>query len=255
MFRVNILRMQVKRDQAEEFEEQAKRQIAMVTENEPGTMLYVFCRRTDAASTILPKPPNDITEYIHLMAYRDEEAQKRHLDIEYRKEGWAWGPTFRQYMAGPWVAERFEAQDIVAGVSRDRQWNPTDMFRFAFHRFKIKEGTAEQFEQDVARQLTIVTEQEPGTILYTFQRRSAEGSALLPKSASGHPEYLHFMAYQDEAAQKRHLELEFREGGWAWGPVFKSYLEAPLENERFSAEAIVTGVSRNAVWTSSPNAP
>lgn len=249
MYRVNILRMTIKKGMAEEFEAQAAKQIQKVSENEPGTLLYGFCRRNPNGSTILPKPPVDNPEYIHLMAYKDEAAQQLHLDIE---RDW-WGPTFRQYMDGPWVAERFESPDVVTGVSRNKAWNPNEMFRFAFHRFKVKEGMAEEFEAQAARQIGMVSENEPGTVLYTFCRRSPDGSTFLPRSTSGHPEYLHFMAYSDEAAQKRHLEIEHRTEGWAWGPVFRSYLEAPLENEAFAAEQIVTGITRDAAW--SPTTP
>ena len=249
MYRVNILRMTVKEGMAEEFEEQAAKQIAIVTEREPNTILYGFLRRDPAGSPLFPKPPAKNTEYIHLMAYKDEEAQQLHLDIE---KDW-WGQTFRIYMDGPWVTERFESPDVVTGVSRDRSWDPSTMHRFALHRFKVHEGKGEEFEEQARNQLAVVSEHEPGTVLYNFCRRVPDGSTLLPRSPGGHPEYLHMMAYEDEAAQAHHRELEFRTDAWAWGPVFKTFLEAPLESEGFTSESIVTAVTRDAAW--SPTLP
>ncbi len=255
MYRVNLLRMTVKADEAEDFETEARKQIQIVTEREAGTLLYGFNRRAGPASTILPAAAANHVDYIHLMAYRDEAAQQLHLDIEHTPDAnWAWGKVFRPFMAAPIVAERFEADDIVTGISRNHEWSPGTMFRFAFHRFKVFEGKGEEFEEQAKRQIQMVTENEPGTVLYTFMRRNNDGSALIPKSPAGHPEYIHFMAYVDEAAAQLHREIEHdpkRE--WAWGPVFRQYLEAPLENEGFLAESVITGVSRDAAW--SPTTP
>jgi hypothetical protein len=152
-------------------------------------------------------------------------------------------------MAAPIYADRFESGDIVTGVSRDHVWTPDSMFRFAFHRFKVAEERAAEFEVEAKRQIDVVREREPGTVLYTFCRRSAEGSSLIPKPQNGQVEYMHLMAYADEAAQKLHLEIEHNpDAEWAWGRVFRSFLVAPLENESFGAEALITGVTRDADW-------
>lgn len=249
MFRANIFRMTVQADRAAEFEAEARHQLQVVTDREQGTILYGFFKRSGPASSILPAVPNNLTEYVHLMAYRDEAAQQLHLDIEHNPDAeWAWGRVFRTFMAAPLISERFEAPDIVTGVSRNRAWDPSQMHRFAFFRFKVKEGQGEEFEEQAKKQISMVTENEPGTVLYTFLRRSPDGSALLPKSPRSHPEYLHLMAYTDDAAQQLHREIEFRTDGWAWGPIFQSYLEAPLENEGFTSEQLITGITRDAAW-------
>jgi quinol monooxygenase YgiN len=249
MFRVNIIRMTVKAEEADAFEKEARKQLQVVTEREPGTILYGFNRRAGPASTILPTVPNNHVEYIHLMGYRDEDAQKLHLEIEHNPDTeWAWGRVFRPFMAAPLVADRFESDDITTGLSRDRAWSPQTMFRFAFHRFKIKEGQGAEFEEQAKKQIEMVQQNEPGTVLYTFCRRSPDGSALLPKPQIVNPEYIHFMAYTDEAAQQLHREIEFRKEGWAWGPVFQSYLDARLENESFTSDQIIIGITRQASW-------
>jgi quinol monooxygenase YgiN len=252
MYRVNIMRMTVKADEAERFEEEAKKQIKIVTEREAGTVLYGFNRRAGAPSTILSGAAANHVEYIHLMGYDTEAAQQLHLDIEHAKDqAWTWGATFRPFMAAPIYAERFESDQITTGITRAHDWNTGSMFRFAFHRFKIKEGMGEEFEEQAKRQLALVRENEPGTVLYSFMRRSTDGSALIPKNSAGHPEYLHFMAYVDEAAAQLHREIEHdpnRE--WAWGPTFRQYLEAPLENEGFLADQIITGNTKDYWWES-----
>jgi len=250
MFRANILRMTVAADKAAEFEAECRNQLRVVTEREAGTILYGFFRRAGAASTILPAVPKNHVEYIHLMGYRDEDAQKLHFKIEHNPEAqWAWGRVFQTFMAAPWVAEHFETADIVTGVSRDHHWEPGTMFRFTFHRFKVQEGRGEEFEREAKKQLDIVKAREPGTVLYTFCRRSPNGSGLLPKSASTHPEYLHFMAYKDEKAAQLHREIEFDPNAeWTWGKTFRGFLEAPLENESILSEGLVTGITRDQVW-------
>ena len=250
MFRVNIMRMTVKAEEAENFEAECRKQLQIVSEREPGTILYGFNRRAGAPSTILSGAAANHVEYIHLMGYDSEDAQKLHLEIEHNPEAeWAWGRVFREFMAAPIYAERYEADSMVTGITRNHAWNPGSMFRFAFHRFKVNEGQGPEFEEQAKRQIAMVTENEPGTVLYTFLRRSPDGSALIPKSPNGHPEYLHFMAYVDEAAAQLHREIEHdpnRE--WAWGPTFRKYLEAPLENEAFMSDQIIVGVTRDQQW-------
>lgn len=245
MFGVSVLRMTVSAEKAEEFEEQTRKQIAIVQEREPGTLLYAFCRRNASGSPALPVPAPNAKEYIHLMGYQDEAARDAHVTIE---RDW-WGPTFRQYMIAPWVSERFDAASITTGVTRERSWSPGSLHRFAFHRFKIKEGMADEFEEQARKQISVVSEKEPGTVLYTFFRRSTDGSTLLPRSASGNAEYFHMMAYKDEESQAHHRELEHQTEGWAWGPIFRTFLEAPLESEGFTSTDIVTGVTRDAAWS------
>lgn len=249
MFRVAILRMTVASDKAAEFEEETRKQLAVVGEREAGTILYGFFRRSGPASTILPAVANNMTEYIHLMGYESEAAQQLHLDIEHNPDAaWAWGRVFRTFMVAPLTVERYETPDIVTGITRNHAWSPTTMHRFAFHRFKVKEGQGEEFEEQAKKQIQMVTENEKGTVLYSFCRRSNDGSTFLAKSPRSHPEYIHFMAYVDEAAQQLHREIEFRSEGWAWGPIFQSYLEAPLENEAFLADQLVTGITRDQIW-------
>lgn len=250
MYRVNILRMTVKAEEAEHFEAEARKQIAIVTEREAGTVLYGFNRRSGPASSILPGVPANLVEYVHLMAYDTEAAQQLHLDLEFAKDqAWTWGNTFRPFMAAPIYAERFESDQIITGITRTYNWDPGSMFRLALFRFKIKEGMGDEFEMQAKRQLSMVRENEPGTVLYGFLRRSTDGSALVPKSSAGHPEYLHLMAYADEAAAQLHRDIEHdpnRE--WAWGPTFRQYLEAPLENEGFLDGQIITGNSKDYWW-------
>jgi hypothetical protein len=75
-------------------------------------------------------------------------------------------------------------------------------------------------------------------------KRPVEGSSLLPKSSNGNLEYFQFSMYQDQAASDQHRVVEYREG-WCWGPTFKTYLDAPLENERFD---VIAGVTRDDKW-------
>ena len=244
MYRVSIMRMTVLDENAEEFEKACAEQVSRVRENEQGTALYAFCKRGPDGSTILGKPKNNRSEYIHVQAYLSEEDDKHHTDLE---QEW-WGPTFRKLLDGLWESERYYTPDITTGLTRDWTWD-ANQYRFAFHRFYIKEGMEEEFDGHASHQIGVVTKGEPGTVLYTMCKRPAEGSTFLPQPTKGHAEYLHMMAYKDEESQAHHRVLEHRDDGkWCWGPVFRTYLEAPLVNESFMGGQILCGLSRDAQW-------
>ena len=244
MFRVTIMRITVKDEEAEEFERLAAKQVNEVAELEPGNHLYTFCKRAREGSTILEKPKTGRTEYIHLQAYESEEADNHHLAVAH---SW-WAEALRRYQEGAWESERYYTPLITTGVTRDWTWD-SNQYRFAFHRFYIKQGMEQEFEEHAAHQIAVVTEGEPGTVLYTMCKRPAEGSNFLPLPTKGHTEYLHFMAYKNEEAQAHHRQLEHRnDGKWCWGPVFRQCLEAPLVNESFFGDQILCGFSRNAQW-------
>ncbi len=244
MLRINAMRMMVPEAQAADFEPQIREQLRRVREDEPGTMLYGFCRRESEGSTILPAPRPGSVEYFHFMAFNDEAGWDAHFAAE---QDW-WVPTFRKALDGPILAERFDAGDVVAGITRDHVWDPQTLHRFAVFRFKIAEERAVEFEEQAARQVASVRDNEPGTVLYTFFRRKPAAGGLLPRPVNGQAEYFHYMAYDSEEAQNLHREIEFRTEGWAWGPVFREFLVAPLESESFGSDRIVAGVTRAAWW-------
>src|SRR5688572_12099293 len=125
--------MVVKAEQAEAFEAEARKQLAIVSEKEPGTILYGFLRREGKASTILGAAAQNFVEYIHPQGYASEDAQKHHLALEFNPEAeWTWGKTFPGFMNGPNLREIANSEDVVAGVSRDHNWSPDNTYRFAF---------------------------------------------------------------------------------------------------------------------------
>jgi quinol monooxygenase YgiN len=243
MYRVSVMRLTVLDEKAAEFEEKCAEQVERVKANEPGTALYVFCKRGEG-STVMDNPRNGNTEYIHLQAYLEESDDQNHSDLE--KE-W-WGPTFRSYLNGPWASERYYTDDITTGITRDWDWGP-DQYRFSFFRFRIKEGQDEEFEGQSSHQIGVVTKGEPGTVLYTMIKRPEEGSTLLPRSPKGVTEYLHMNAYKDEESSQHHRKLEHRDDGkWCWGPTYRTYLDTQWVNESFSDAQILCGISRDAQW-------
>ena len=237
--------MTVKESEGDEFETQVREQLRLVTENETGTVLYLFNRRGPDGSTILPAPPRDHREYIHLMAYTDEAAWTTHFEAEKK---W-WMPTFQKFMAAPFYTIGFQQDDVVDAVTRDQAWNPNEMFRFAFHKFRVPDEKAAEFEVEAKHQLQIVKEKEPGTVLYSFFRRPKAASGLLPAPLANQTEYFHLMAYNSEEAQAHHRTLEFLTDTWSWGPVFRNFLASPLENEAFDSSLIIAGITRDANWT------
>ena len=244
MHRVTIMKLTVADENAERFQEACREQTGRVKENEPGTVLCTFIRRNNQASTILPMPPNGHTDYIHLQAYTSQEADDHHRELE---REW-WGPTFRSLLAAPFTGERYMTPEITTGITRDFDWGPHQR-SFVFHRFQIKEGQDEEFEEQASHQLGVVTKGEPGTKLYTFCKRPAEGSAFLPSSNPERTEYLHMSIYEDEDAWQQHRRLEHRDDGkWCWGPTYRQYIAVPLVNEQFRSEQIVCGLSRDAQW-------
>ncbi len=243
MLRVTAMRVMIPEASVAEFETQAKEQLRRVTENEPETAQYGFFRRPSEGSTILPAPRAGVQEYFHFMAYLTQEGWDKHFGDE---QEW-WSPTFGKLREGI-MGERFDPEDIVAGISRDYVWSNTSVHRFAFHRFKIAAERAAEFESEATRQVESVRDNEPGTLLYTFFRRKPVAGGLLPRPVDGQAEYFHYMAYESEAAQVHHRELEHRTEGWAWGPVFRSFIVAPLENESYDSSAVVAAVTRAADW-------
>lgn len=134
MLNMGLLRFKVSKDDADNFERDARRQIDMVTANEQGTVLYGFIRRAPAASALLAQPVDAHVEYLHLSAYVDAEARKLHGEIEHRSEkdlagshfthenDWSWGLAYRSHLASPYENDRFSNTDIIAAVSRNSEW-------------------------------------------------------------------------------------------------------------------------------------
>ena len=244
MQKIAAMRMTVPEKSAQDFEKQIEEQLRRVRDTEPGTTLYGFVRRDPAGSTILPAARPDTTEYFHFMAFEDEAS----WDVHFREEQEWWVPTFRAAIDGPLVAERFCDENVVAVVSRDHIWTSTSVVRMAIFRFKVAQERAAEFEQEAKHQIEMVTQNEPGTILYGFLRRQHAASGLMPRPLDGQTEYLHYMAYDTEDAQALHLKMEHQTEGWAWGRVFRDFLVAPLESEAFTAPSIVSAVTRAKQW-------
>lgn len=244
MHRIAAIRMAVPDSAAASFEKQIEEQLRRVRENEPGTTLYGFVRRDSAGSTLLPAVRPNATEYFHFMAFADEAGWDSHFSQE---QEW-WVPTFRSAIDAPLVSEGFSQDDVVSVISRDHVWTPASVVRMAVFRFKVSHDRASEFEREAKHQVEMVTENEPGTILYGFLRRKQAASGLLQRPLDGQAEYLHYMAYDSDEAQALHREIEFRPEGWAWGRVFRDFLVAPLEVETFPAGSIVSAVSRDKQW-------
>jgi quinol monooxygenase YgiN len=258
MHRLTITRLAVEDANVPEWEEAIVKQIAICSE-EPGTMLYGFARRGKDGSTLLPQPRQGITEYIQVMAYESPDAFDAHLK---REDDW-WRPTAQRLAPMAMRAgERIDDASWMAVVSRDHQWRAETMLNLGLLRFKVPKDGAENFERDARRQIDMVTENELGTVLYGFIRRSHAPSGLLPKPIEANVEYLSLSAYVDADARKLHGEIEHRgekelagsyftfEGDWAWGTAYRSHLASPLENEAFPNTQIVAAMSRYSEWKS-----
>ena len=244
MQRIAAMRMAVPETSASNFEKQIGEQLHRVRQSEPGTTLYGFVRRNPEGSTILPAPRPNTTEYFHFMAFEDVAGWDAHFSQE--KEWWM--PTFQAAVDAPLVAEVFSQDDVVAVVSRDHVWTSESVVRMAIFRFKVAQEHAAEFEKEAKHQIEMVTENEPGTVLYGFMRRKHAASGLLPRPLDGQVEYLHYMAYDSDDAQALHLKIEHRSEGWSWGRVFRNFLVAPLESEPFPADSIVAAVTRAKQW-------
>jgi quinol monooxygenase YgiN len=255
MHRLTISRLAVENANVPEWEEAIAKQIQVCSE-EPGTILYGFARRGTDGTTLLPQPRAGFTEYVQVMAYESADAFSAHLA---REDDW-WRPTSQRLAPMPlrW-GERIEDSSWMAVVSRDHQWKPETMLNLGLLRFKVPKDGAENFERDARRQIEMVTQNEKGTVLYGFIRRSQAASVLLPKPIEANVEYLSLSAYVDAEARKLHGEIEHRgekdlagshftvEGDWAWGTAYRSHLASPLETESFPNTQIVAAVSRYKV--------
>lgn len=93
-------------------------------------------------------------------------------------------------------------------------------------RLHVPAARAAAFEADVRRQVAEVDEHEPGTLVYGFYREEVSGDRAT---------YLHTMVYADRAAQEAHWA---KEAVW-WWDAFSDYLEAPIESERFTDDALL----------------
>lgn len=232
MAKLDVARATVESARAEEFE------AAVLAEsgasNSAETVLSVVCRRDGAGSTLFAAPPGNHSEYFLVRAAaQDSPHSPGSMSLP--------GPV--QVSS----AEEFAAP-AVAGVTRDHKWSPETVFRLAMFRFKVSSERAGAFEEEARRQISMVTGNEPGTILYSFARRQDGAGGLLPKAPAGQAEYFHLMAYVSEEAQALHREFEHRADGWAWGRTFRDYLVAPLESESFPAMLIVAGRSSDSIW-------
>jgi quinol monooxygenase YgiN len=260
MHRLTISRLIVDDSAVPEWEEAIEKQVEICS-TEPGTLLYGFCRRGTEGTPMLPQPKPGTTEYVQIHGYKDAEAFSAHVAAEAE---W-WKPTSER-LAPPTsrFSERLDDSLFGALVSRDHSWRPDTMLNLGILRFKVPFAGAEAFETDARRQIEMVTENELGTVLYAFIRRTHAASALLPRpvetmGANPGPvnaEYLSFSAYTDADARKLHGEIEHRgeqhlagdhftfEGDWAWGTAYRSHLASPLESEGFPAAQIVAVTSK-----------
>lgn len=243
MHRISFTRMLVAEADRTEWESAVKEQVRRVS-SEPGTILYGFMRRAPEGSTLLPAPRDGFSEYLHFQCYQDPAAFDTHLANE---REW-WTPLNARFVKPPRYQDRFEDPNTVAVVSRDYLWAPENTRNFGFLRFKVPSDRAADFEADAKRQIDMVIENEPGTLVYGFIRRPDAAGGLLPRPLPGITEYVHFSAYQDEAAWEVHHSIEHREGDWAWGRVYRSFIAAPLETEPFPSAQIVAATSRYADW-------
>lgn len=242
------MRITVKEEEEGRFEAQCTEQVARVWEGEPHSCLYVFVRRDPVGSSLLPRPRSERREYLHLQAYATQEADAH----QQGRSDESWLRILRTFQGGTWESESYLPGEMVAGISRDWTWN-ADLYRFAVHRFQAREGVGADLEGHMVHQIGIVTKGEPGTPLYTFCRRTQEGSELLPTPRQGRSEYLHLAAFSTEQAYDEHAALARRKDGhWAWASTFPPYLDAPLVNESFYGGSVVCGFSRNAQWGAVP---
>ncbi len=243
MHRISFTRLLVAAADTDEWEAAVAEQVRRVS-SEPGTILYGFLRRGPDGSTLLPAPRDGFNEYLHFQCYQDPAAFDTHVANE--KEWWT--PLNAKFVKPPRYLERFEDVDTVACVTHEHFWKPDSTRNFSLHRFKVASDRAAAFEVEAKRQIDMVIENEPGTLLYGFIRRPDAAGGLLPKPVSGITEYLHFSAYKDEAAWDVHHTIEHREGDWAWGRVYRTFIASPLETEPVPAANILAATTRDADW-------
>src|SRR5690349_8195365 len=93
-------------------------------------------------------------------------------------------------------------------------------------RLHVSVAHVASFEADVRRQVAEVEAHEPGTRVYGFYREDESDAQAT---------YLHTMVYADQAAQEVHWA---NEAVW-WWDAFSDYLDAPIESERFTADALL----------------
>lgn len=230
MAKLGVVRATVESARAEEFEAAVLAEFG--ASNSTETVLSVVCHRDGTGSSLFAAPPSNHSEYLLVQA-----AAQDSLDSA--------GPM---RLPGPIQVSSAEEFATVAGVTRDHKWSLETVFRLAMFRFKVSSERAGAFEEQARRQISMVTENEPGTILYSFSRRLDGACRLLPKAPAGQTEYFHLMAYISDEAQAIHRDFEHRADGWAWGRTFREYLVAPLESESFSVALIVAGRSSDSIW-------
>ena len=117
------------------------------------------------------------------------------------------------------------------------------MYRISFTRMLIAQSDTAEWEDAVREQVQRVSS-EPGTILYGFTRRSAEGSTMLPAPREGFSEYLHFQCYLNEEAFNTHVA---NEKAW-WSPINARLVKQPRFQERFEDQDTVAVTSRVHHW-------
>jgi hypothetical protein len=250
--RLTISRLIVDDASVAEWEEAIVKQV-QVASGEEGTLFFGFARRGPDGSTILPKPQAGSTEYLQFQAYASPEAFASSVAAQ---TDW-WKPLSERLAPLASRAEEIvDDENFAAVVSRDHSWGPETMLNLGLLRFKVPIAGAENYERDARRQIDMVTENELGTVLYGFIRRSHAPSGLLPKPVEANAEYFSLSAYVDADARKLHGEIEHRgeinlagdhftfEGDWAWGTAYRSHLASPLETESFPAAQIVAATSR-----------
>lgn len=102
-----VLRVHVSTVRAEAFESDLCRQVDDVEEHEPRTLIYGFYREGET---------DQLTTYLHTMAYADQAAQEAHWD----REALWWWDTFNDYLVGEIESERFTAGTLL------RAWSSAD---------------------------------------------------------------------------------------------------------------------------------
>jgi hypothetical protein len=209
---------------------------------------------------LLPTPGRGVTEYLRIMAFANADAQAAHVTAD----GGQFAKATAHLSTHPVSTDRYEDDLFTAMVSRDHSWAPETMFSFGFLRFRIPAAGAEDFERDARRQIDMVIENEPGTVLYGFIRRPNIPGGVLPKPVEGIAEYFHFMSYVDAGARELHGQIEHRgevdlagphftfEGDWAWGTAYRAHLAVPFDGEFIRDSALIlAGFSRFSEWKES----
>lgn len=218
MKELKVARRSVLTGSAEDFEAEER---AKVGGGIDGSDHSILLRREPVESSLFPAPDPAHTEYVEVSwAGLDGDMGAENEDV-------------------------FEEGSTV-GISRAHHWTRGGILHFTLVRLTVAADRAEEFEVEVRRQVGLVLEREPGTVLYSFSRRTRAG--LLGGPAGDQAEYLNLMAYVSAADWELHQQYEHATEGWAWGPTFKKFLVAPPQVERVHGESVIVGATREQTW-------